>query len=151
MKKMICLLLALCMVFALIACGKQAEPEIKDWTRQGFFLDENENFLSVTWMDGVDEPGWYVGVMLGEDLIEDSWGGMLPQEGNSLHGTLPSSGSKDDLTVTLSEEGEDGLLLAVEGGETYHFKGGELPTASVVVTVDKADVVFTPPVPAFGL
>ena len=54
MKKMICLLLALGMVFALIACGKQAEPEIKDWTRQGFFLDENENFLSVTWMDGVD-------------------------------------------------------------------------------------------------
>ena len=136
MKKTICLLLAVCMLFALTACGKQAEPEIKDWTRQGFFLDENENYLSVTWMDDVDEPGWYVGVMLGEDLMEDSWGGMLPQEGNSLHGTLPSSGSKGDLTVTITEEGEDGLLLAVEGGETYHFKGGELPTATIVVNVN---------------
>ena len=135
MKKMICLLLAVCMVFALAACGKQAEPEIKDWTRQGFFMDEEQNFLSVTWMDDVDEPGWYVGVMLGEDLIEDSWGGMLPQEGNSLHGALQSSGSKGDLTVTVAEDGPDGLLLTVEGGETYRFKGGEMPKASVVVNI----------------
>ena len=135
MKKTICLLLAFCMVFALAACGKQAEPESKDWTRQGYFLDESQNILSVTWMDEVDEPGWYVGCMLGEDLVEDSWGGILPQEGSTLHGTLSSSGSKGDLTVTVSEEGEEGLALAVEGGETYHFKGGELPEASVVVNV----------------
>ena len=123
------------MVFALAACGKQAEPEIKDWTRQGFFMDEEQNILSVTWMDDVDEPGWYVGVMLGEDLIEDSWGGMLPQEGNNLHGALQSSGSKGDLTVTVAEDGPDGLLLTVEGGETYRFKGGELPKASVVINI----------------
>ena len=67
---------------------------------------------------------------------EDSWGGTQPQEGNALHGALPSSGSKGDLTVTVSEEGEDGLVLTVEGGETYHFKGGELPTATVVVTIN---------------
>ena len=136
MKKMLCLLLALCMVFSLAACGKQAEPEIKEWTRQGFFMDEDENSLSVTRMDDVDDPGWYVGLMLGEDLIEDSWGGMLPQEGNALHGALPSSGSKGDLIVTVSEDGPDGLLLAVEGGETYHFKEYELPTASVVITIN---------------
>ena len=136
MKKTICLLLAFCMVFPLAACGKQAEPEIRDWTRQGWFTDENGNILSVTRMDDVDESGWYVGVMLGEDMIEDSWGGMLPQEGNTLHGALPSSGSKGKLTVTVSEEGEDGLVLTVEGGETYRFKGGELPTAAVVVTVN---------------
>ena len=135
MKKTICLLLAFCMVFALAACGKQAEPESKDWTRQGYFLDESQNILTVTWMDEVDEPGWYVGCMLGEDLVEDSWGGILPQEGSTLHGTLSSSGSKGDLTVTVSEEGEEGLALAVEGGETYHFKGGELPEASIVVNV----------------
>ncbi|MBR5094039.1 MAG: hypothetical protein IK095_02995 [Oscillospiraceae bacterium] len=136
MKKTICLLMALCMIFALAACGEQAEPEIKEWTRQGFFMDEDENFLSVTWMDDVDEPGWYVGVMLGEDLIEDSWGGILPQEGDALHGTLPSSGSRGDLIVTVSEDGPDGLLLTVEGGETYHFKGGELPQATVVVSIN---------------
>ena len=81
MKKMISLLLVFCMVFALAACGeKKTEPEIKEWTRQGYFMDENENMLSVTWMDDVDEPGWYVGTVLGEDWIEDAWGGMLPQE-----------------------------------------------------------------------
>ena len=137
MKKMICLMLTFCMFFAFAACGdKKAEAELKEWTRQGFFMDENENMLSVTWMDDVDEPGWYVGVVLGEDWIEDAWGGMLPQEGSSLYGTLPSSGSKSDLTVTVSEEGEDGLLLTVEGGETYHFKGYEMPEATVIVTVN---------------
>ena len=30
MKKRLCLLLALCMLFSLAACGKQAEPEIKE-------------------------------------------------------------------------------------------------------------------------
>ena len=137
MKKMISLLLVFCMVFALAACGeKKTEPEIKEWTRQGYFMDENENMLSVTWMDDVDEPGWYVGTVLGEDWIEDAWGGMLPQEGNTLHGALPSSGSRGDLTVTVSEEGEDGLLLTVEGGEIYHFKGYEMPEATVIVTVN---------------
>ena len=41
MKKMISLLLVFCMVFALAACGeKKTEPEIKEWTRQGYFMDE---------------------------------------------------------------------------------------------------------------
>ena len=134
LKKMICLLLALCMVFAMTDRSIQAEAELEDWTRQGVFADENENILSVTWMDDVVEPGWYVGVMLGEDLIEDSWGGILPQDGNTLHGTLSSSGSRGDLTVTVSEDGPDGILLAIEDGETYHLKGYELPEASVVIT-----------------
>ncbi len=136
MKKKLCLLLAVCMMFALAACGKQEEPEAKEWTRQGYFIDENQNLLSVTWMDDVDEPGWYVGVMLGEDPIEDSWGGMLPQEGNALRGSLLSSGSKDDLTVAVSEDGTDGLLLALAGGETYRFKEYEMPTASIIVNVN---------------
>ena len=107
MKKKICLLLAVCMLLSLTACGSKAEPAAKEWTRQGYFMDDENNILSVTRMDDVDEPGWYVGLMLGEDLIEDSWGGMLPQEGNSLHGTLASSGSRGDLTVTVSEDGPD--------------------------------------------
>jgi hypothetical protein len=73
--------------------------------------------------------------MLGEDFVEDSWGGILPQEGNTLHGTLPSSGSREDITVTVSEEGEDGILLVVEGGETYHFTSMGDMTASIIVTI----------------
>jgi hypothetical protein len=113
----------------------QAEQSVTEWSREGYFQDENENMLSVTYMDDIDESGWYVGCMLGEDFIEDSWGGTLPQEGKALHGTLQSSGSRDALTVTVSEEGEDGLLLEVEGGETYHFTSMGDMTASIMVTI----------------
>ena len=133
MKKRMCMILAVILLLASAACGKQAEPEIREWTRQGYFTDENQNILTVTWMEDVVDPGWYVGCMLGEDLMEDSWGGILPQEGNTLRGKLPSSGSRGELTVTVSEEGENGLALAVDGGETYHFTESELPKAAVVV------------------
>ncbi len=162
MKKLICLLLAVCLIFALAACGKTEQeneptdietPEVTeapsaaeeapaptqedaDWTRQGYFQDENEYMLSVTRMDDVDEPGWYVGCLLGEDWIEDAYGGTLPQEGNALHGTLPSSGEKESLTVTVTEEGEDGLLLVVDGGGTYHFTPMEMEEATIFVTVN---------------
>ncbi len=147
MKKILCLLLAACMLFALAACGGKSpaeetvpepaqEQDHADWTRQGYYQDENGNMLSVTWMDDVDEPGWYVGCMLGEDLMEDAWGGMLPQEGNTLRGSLPSGGEKDALTVTVSEEGADGLLLVVEGGETYHFKPMDMPEATIFVHIN---------------
>ena len=150
MKKLICLVLCAVMLFALSACGAKTETPAQEtpaqetpataepaaeWTRSGYFTDENNNMLSVSWMEDIDEPGWYVGCMLGEDWIEDSWGGTLPQEGSTLHGALPSSGSKDDITVTVSEEGEDGLLLVVEGGETYHFTSMGDMTASIIVTI----------------
>ncbi len=143
MKKMISLLLALGMVFSLAACGAKpessvatptpAEAEVKDWNREGFFSDENKNILSVTWMDDVVDPGWYVGVMIG-----DYWGGnTLPQEGNSLHGDLNAMDeSAEPFVVTVTEEGEDGLLLAVEGGESYHFKPYDMPEATIVVTIN---------------
>ena len=150
MKKILCLLLASCMMLALAACGASAptpaaaqpqenQPapaeEIKEWSRSGYFSDENENILSITWMDDVADPGWYVGVLLGEDFIEDSYGGTLPQEGNSLHGSLASSGSKGELTVTISEEGEFDLLLEVEGGDTYHFSPMPMETATIFVAI----------------
>ena len=138
MKKLLCALLALCALSALTGCGgtKQESQETADWTRAGYFQDEDDNMLSVTWMDDIDEPGWYVGCMLGEDLIEDSWGGTLPQEGNALRGALSSSDSREDLSVTVTEEGEDGLLLVVEDGETYHFTPMEMQEASIFVTVN---------------
>lgn len=144
MKKILRTLMGACMACALASCsgapsqGSQTGSggETKEWTREGYYTDANEYMLSVTYMDDVDEPGWYVGAMLGEDLIEDSYGGMLEADGNTLHGSLPSSADKEALTVTVSEEGEDGLQLAVEGGETYHFEKTEMPEASIIVTIN---------------
>ena len=73
MKKIIWFLLAACMLLAPAVCGTKAEAadaqETMEWSRDGYYIDENDNFLSVTWMDDVDEPGWYVGVMIGDDFI----------------------------------------------------------------------------------
>ena len=149
MKKWISLLLAVCLLFALAACGvaaapaaepeapqetpAPAEPEVKEWTRQGFFEDENDNMISVTWMDDTVEPGWYVGVMIGDTMT----GWTIPQEGDSLHGDLNAwDESAEPFVVTVTEEGEDGLLLVVEGGESYHFKPMDIPTASIFVSVN---------------
>ena len=146
MKKLICSAVSIVLLCVLCACGTRtpspaeersaASEGTAEWTQDGFFSDENGNMLSVTWMEDIDEPGWYVGCMLGEDIVEDSWGGTIAQEGAALHGTLPSSGSKNDITVTVSEEGADGLLLVVEGGETYHFTSMGDMTASIIVTIN---------------
>ena len=87
MKKWICTLLCVLMLLSLCACGgakpvgtgappaaaseapAQAEQPAAAWTRSGYFMDENENMISVIWMDDIDEPGWYVGVMLGEGYL----------------------------------------------------------------------------------
>ena len=137
----ICLLLALVMLLVLCACGqKPAEPEkAKEWSREGYFTDENENILSITWMEDVVEPGWYVGVMLGEKMA----GWTIPQEGNSLHGNLNAwDENEEPFVVTVSEEGEDGLLLQVEGGATYHFTRMEMPEATIFVSVNTEGMGF---------
>ena len=150
MKKLICLALCAVMLLALCACAgeKPTEPSetpapataapapteqpVIDWTREGYFTDENDNLLSVTWMEDADEPGWYVGVMIGELMA----GGLLSQEGNTLKGSL-STWEEDaaPIAVTVSEEGEDGLLLVMEGGESYHFTHYDMPQATIFVTI----------------
>ena len=141
-------MLSITMVIALCACGnskpegtsKEEEKEAADWTREGYFEDENGNMLSVTWMELEgelsDDDGWYVGFMNGEDAVEDSYGGMVEQKGSDLQGTLTSGGEKGDITVTVSEEGEDGLVLVVEGGETYHFTPMDMPEATIIVHIN---------------
>ncbi len=148
MKKWICILLSVIMLMGLCACGQKqetaakpeaaAEPaattaqENNEWSRQGYFSDENENMLSITLMEDVVDPGWYVGAMIGEFM----GGATLPQEGNTLHGNLNASEeSAEPYIVTISEEGEDGLLVAVEGGESYHFVPMDLPDATIFVTI----------------
>ena len=141
MKKLIVFTICVIMLFTFAGCaakqptGGAAEPPAPaaEWSRAGYFADENENMLSVTWMDDVDEPGWYVGVMIGELMA----GGTLRQEGNSLRGELSGwEEGAQPITVTVSEEGEDGLLLKTEGGESWHFKPYEMPEATITVTIN---------------
>ena len=139
MKKLICLLLAACMLFALASCGTKTEPAVEEraeWSRSGYFMDKNGNTLSVTWMELDSESGWFVAFVNGEDMVEDSYGGMLPQEGNGLHGSVTSGGVKGALTVTVTEEGDGGLQLAVEGGETYHFTPAQMDTAAFAIHIN---------------
>ena len=130
MKKTISLLMTLVLLLGLCACGQQPE-EGKEWSRSGSFSDENENVLSISWTEDGTEPGWYVWAALDETMA----GAVLPQVGSSLHGALKDwETEKEVLTVTVSEEGEDGLLLQVEGGESYHLK--PLPEPKIFITVN---------------
>ena len=150
MKKLICMLLAVCLVFALAACGKKKQDNVplpteitaapvpgrgsELWPRTGYFTDKAGNMLSVSWVDEATEPSWYVGCLLGEDQSEDVWSGVLTLTDKSLRGVLPSFGEKDALTITITEEGADGLLLTVEGGDTFHFIPYRTPDSAIVVT-----------------
>ena len=109
-----------------------------EWSLEGYFTDENENFVSIIWMDDsdMDMHGWYVGCVLGEDFTEDSWGGIVEPEGETLHGTIPTFGSRGDITVTVTKEGEGGIVLSVEDGETYHLAEQEIPDATIFVTIN---------------
>ena len=152
-KMLICLMLAVCLIFALTACGSAgsnsipvptAAPtaaetpvpakEASLWPRTGYFTDRESNMLSIAWLDDTDTPGWYVGCLLGEDQTENAWSGMLSLKGGSLCGTLPSFGETEDLTITITEEGTDGLLLTVEGGEAYHFIPYRMADEAILVT-----------------
>lgn len=130
MKKTLFPFVAVLLIVSLVACTAKKQ----DWSAVGYFGDEDGNLVSLTWMDDIDEPGWYVGLLLGEDLIEDSWGGTLPRKGNSLRGTLSTLGSKAPLDVTLTAE-ETGLKLET-GGRTFHLTPVETPVATIVVTIN---------------
>ena len=108
------------------------------WIAEGIFTDDDGCMLSITWMDDVDEPGWYVGFMNGEDYIEDAWNGLLLPEEISLKGTLESAGSKEPINVTVTETGAVGIRLEIEDGDTYVFTpmDVEAPACTVTISVD---------------
>ena len=135
MKKLICMILAASMLFALAACGetKPVEEESKEWTRQGTFEDENGNHLIVNLSETEGYEGWAVSLMLDGEAI----GWIIHQEGNALRGNLNGWDEKaEPYTVIITEEGEDGLKLEVEGGETYRFTPMDVPEATIIVTVN---------------
>ena len=139
MKKVLSSMLAAGMVFTLASCSssKTEEPEKQEettteWSRQGYFSDENDNLLTVLPSMYEEHPGWYVGCFLGDD----AYGWVIQQEGNSLHGNIVPESEEGEFIVTVTEEGEDGLLLTTEDGETYHFKEMDMPEATIIVTVN---------------
>ena len=139
MKKGICLLLALGMLLSLCACAqkpaqqKPTEQKAAEWTREGYYTDENDNMLIVARSEDPDRPGWAVSAFFGDEMT----GWTIPQEGSTLHGNLNGwDESEKPFVVTISEEGEDGLLLQTESGESYHFKPMDIPEAKIFVTVN---------------
>ncbi|MBQ2657214.1 MAG: hypothetical protein IJF87_01425 [Erysipelotrichaceae bacterium] len=135
MKKLTCLLLTVMMAFCITACsgsdGKQQEIA-KEWTREGFFTDEEGNLVTIFKSNEEEYPGWYVGCLAGEDM----YGWYIQQEGSSLHGDIVPDYEDGHFVVTVSEEGEDGILFEVEGGKTYHLVPVEFEEASIAVSIN---------------
>lgn len=139
MRKTVSVVLALVMVLSLLtACGKQPVGNVADpsepfeWTREGYFTDEDSNMMYVFKSEEKDHPGWVVGCVIGETIH----GWYIQQEGNTLHGDLAGDFSDGEFVVTVSEEGKDGLMLAVEGGNTYHFTPYDMPEANIFVNIN---------------
>ena len=119
-------MLALAMIFSLAACGA------KEWSREGTFMDEEGNYISITKSEDSEYPGWYVGCLIDEGM----YGWYIKQEGKVLKGNIVADYlSEDPFNVTVSEEGEDGVLLKLENGKTYSFKPYEIPTATIAVNI----------------
>ncbi|MBQ4045289.1 MAG: hypothetical protein II627_02475 [Lachnospiraceae bacterium] len=151
MKKMLCVFITLVLVISLGACGKsgsqaettagaqteaatQASTEEFTWTREGYFMDGNENMLSITPSDDSENPGWYVGAMIGDDM----YGWYIQQEGKALHGDIASPDIEDSepFVVTITEEGEDGIKMETEAGQVYKFKLYDIADAAFAVSIN---------------
>ncbi len=109
-----------------------ATEEIKEWSREGYFTDEADNLVSVTYMEMDDTKGWYVGAMVEEGM----YGNFLEQVGNTLHGNIVPDYEEGELIATVSEEGEDGLMFELEGGKTYHLTRYDMQEATIIVHVN---------------
>ncbi len=129
MKKLMYLLLTVVLALGLVACGSTGGNGDSDfeWTRVGTFSDGNENYLIIAKPDdGEHDEMWAVSVLLAGGEVH---GWFLEQKGETLAGNLDSEydDSDTDYIVTISEEGDNGLMMEVEGGETYHFTMEETP------------------------
>lgn len=135
MKKLLYMLLALALAAGLAACGSSGSNSAATWSREGTFSDGNNNYLLISPSTDEEHEGeWAVTAMMGDEFH----GWFLKQEGESLHGNLDTEYDDydGDYIVTISEEGEDGLMMEVEGGETYHFVMEETPESIGVMKIN---------------
>ena len=142
MKKILSIFLALALVFAFAACGgsdqgsTSGEASDFEWTRTGHFIDESENYLMIFPAEDDEHQGmWAVTFAPGDEMH----GWFLSQEGETLHGDLTAEGiGEDPYVVTISEEGEDGVLVVTEAGDEYHLSPMEVPdvVATLKINVD---------------
>ena len=128
MKKLLVFIIAMMLVLPVIA----ETVETFEWTREGTFIDDQQNMLSVMASYDESKPGWYVGCMLGDNM----YGSIIQQEGDTLHGNIVPEYEQGEFIVTVSEEGEEGLLLTVPDETTYSFVPYEIPEASITVTIN---------------
>lgn len=143
MKKTLAIILALVMSFSLAACGGtgsgtggESTESVAEWTRQGYFENEAGDMLYILPGDPeAGQDGWVVGLMF---TCGEMHGDVIQQEGSSLHGNLTSEylEGEPDYIVTVSEEGEDGILCEVEGGESYHFTPKEMPEVAYTMSIN---------------
>jgi len=135
MKKLY-ILLSVLLALSLAACGSTpTQPEEPfEWTREGYFADENEaNLLSIYPSEDAEHPGWMVGFMSDTDMH----GWYIQLEGKTLHGDITAPYEEGDpFVVTISEEGTDGVVMKVENGGEYHFMPYEIPEAAFAVSVN---------------
>ncbi len=130
MKKILVLLVSVILAFGLAACGGSQGDFT--WSREGIFSDENGNWAMITLSDSEGYEGmWAVTVSVGDEMH----GWFIEQKGETLYGNLDTEYDdyEGDYIVTISEEGEDGIMIEVEGGETYHLAKEETP--DVVATL----------------
>lgn len=115
MKRFMIIVAAVLMVLAFSACGGKDF----EWTRLGDFQADDGTLLTIMEpQEGMPE-GYYVGMFMPEEFH----GWYIPVEGESLHGNLVSEYDDydGDFIVTVTEEGEDGVQVEIEGRETLHF------------------------------
>lgn len=140
MRKLLCAFLSAAMLLTLAACGagKQEAPAPEEqtfvWTREGYFADAENNLVYIAASQDAENPGWMVSCMMTDAMH----GWYIQQEGSTLHGNIvaPYETGEEPFVVTVTEEGEDGIQLVIEGGATYHLSPYEIPEAAFTVSVN---------------
>ena len=124
MKRLFGVVISLSMIFLLMGCtfeiskNKDTDNGSFEWTRTGYFQDDNMNTLYIDESQLDEYPGWFVGLYNTSEMH----GWYIEQVGETLYGDLTAEGEDGEFIVTVSEEGEDGVLVEVENGDTYHCK-----------------------------
>ena len=139
-KKLIYIVMTMILIVGMTACsgssGGSSDSSDFTWTREGVFSDESgDNHLLISPSTDEEHEGmWAVTAMIGDEFH----GWFLAQEGETLHGNLDTEYDdyEGDYIVTISEEGESGLMMEVEGGETYHFICEETPEVIATMKIN---------------